>query len=372
MRFKPEITDGANAGLDMMQKIIEPVKRKYPKLSYADLWTLAGCQAIKLMGGPDVPFRFGRSDDGDGAKCPMNGRLPDAALGAEHLREVFYRMGFDDGDIVALSGAHTVGSCHERRSGFDGPWTSAPTKFDNEYFVNLIDIEWKVREWDGPKQFTDPTGKLMMLPTDMALVEDKEFLKFVKMYAADEQKFFEDFSKAFGKLIALGCPAHVQPDSDMTEEQKETENESKEDRDFRDMAMHGNLIRMKEIPGSPNPNTKEYFTGRTPMHKASYFGHTEVVEYLLECGAEVNETDVEGDTPLHDAARLGHTDCIKLLLNAGAKKSVKNMKGETPYTLAKFLADEDGAVAAGLLELEEEEATQQGFGGCFSIFNIGK
>jgi len=29
------------------------------------------------------------------------------ALGAAHLRDVFYRMGFDDREIVALSGAGT-------------------------------------------------------------------------------------------------------------------------------------------------------------------------------------------------------------------------------------------------------------------------
>lgn len=39
-------------------------------------------------------------------------QLPDASQGAEHLREVFYRMGFNDREIVALSGAHTLGRCH--------------------------------------------------------------------------------------------------------------------------------------------------------------------------------------------------------------------------------------------------------------------
>ena len=333
MRFEPEITDGANAGLDMMQKVLEPVKRKYPALSYADLWTLAGVHAIKLMGGPEVPFKFGRTDEDDGATCPMNGRLPDAGLGAEHLREVFYRMGFDDQDIVALSGAHTVGSCHENRSGFDGPWTTCPTKFDNEYFKNLLNLTWNEREWDGPLQFADSaTGKLMMLPTDIALTTDKSFVKYVKIYAKDEQKFFDDFATAMGKLIALGCPAHIQPDAP-AEESKE----STEDKDFRDMAMHGNLIRMKEIPGTPNPNSTENFTDRTPMHKACYFGHNHVVEYLLECGADVNCVDVEGDTPLHDAARLGHIDCVKLLVGANADKKVKNKIGETAFDLASYL-----------------------------------
>jgi len=116
-----------------MHEILKPVKAKFPDLSYADLWTLAGTQAVKLTGGPDVPFRFGRTDAPDGSGCPANGRLPDAALGARHLREVFGRMGFGDREIVALSGAHTLGSCHRSRSGFDGPWTHNPLKVRTWY-----------------------------------------------------------------------------------------------------------------------------------------------------------------------------------------------------------------------------------------------
>lgn len=33
-------------------------------------------------------------------------------------------MGFNDQEIVALSGAHTLGRCHADRSGFVGPWTN--------------------------------------------------------------------------------------------------------------------------------------------------------------------------------------------------------------------------------------------------------
>ena len=165
MRFGPEIDDGANAGLDLMQSILKPLKRKFPDLSHADLWTMAGTQAIALTGGPTIPFNYGRTDDDDNTTCPPLGRLPDASQGAKHLRDVFYRMGMNDKEIVALSGAHTLGSCHRSRSGFDGPWTTNPLKFDNEYFKNLLSIKWKPREWEGPLQYTDPTGKLMMLPT---------------------------------------------------------------------------------------------------------------------------------------------------------------------------------------------------------------
>lgn len=34
------------------------------------------------------------------------------SIGAPHLREVFYRMGLSDKDIVALSGGHTLVSAY--------------------------------------------------------------------------------------------------------------------------------------------------------------------------------------------------------------------------------------------------------------------
>lgn len=115
-----------------MRDMLHPLSEKFPEVSIADAWTFAGAQAIKLTGGPEIEHSLGRSDADSETACPPNGRLPDAAQGAEHLREVFYRMGFDDREIVALSGAHTLGRCHLSRSGFDGPWTSNPLKFDNE------------------------------------------------------------------------------------------------------------------------------------------------------------------------------------------------------------------------------------------------
>jgi catalase (peroxidase I) len=50
-RFPPESQWGANAGLDIARKVLEPVKAKFPWISYADLWTLAGVVAVEAMGG---------------------------------------------------------------------------------------------------------------------------------------------------------------------------------------------------------------------------------------------------------------------------------------------------------------------------------
>lgn len=43
-------------------------------------------------------------------------------------------MGFNDQEIVALSGAHSLGRCHAGRSGFEGPWSVTPTKFSTQYY----------------------------------------------------------------------------------------------------------------------------------------------------------------------------------------------------------------------------------------------
>ena len=72
-----------------------------------------------------------------------------------------------------------------------------------------MEKKWTPSEWDGPAQFEDESGKLMMLPTDLALIEDEKMRPFVELYASDANAFATDFAAAFAKLLALGCPAHV-------------------------------------------------------------------------------------------------------------------------------------------------------------------
>ncbi|OJJ44506.1 hypothetical protein ASPZODRAFT_680790 [Penicilliopsis zonata CBS 506.65] len=206
MRFAPESDHGANAGLKHARDFLEPVKEKFPWITYSDLWTLAGSCAIQELGGPVIPWRPGRADR-DLAACTPDGRLPDASKDQRHIRDIFYRMGFDDREIVALCGAHALGRAHTDRSGFDGPWDFSPTVFTNEFYKLLLDEKWEKRKWNGPQQFTDKTTKtLMMLPTDLALVKDKEFKQHVDRYAKDSDVFFKEFSDVYVKLLELGVP----------------------------------------------------------------------------------------------------------------------------------------------------------------------
>jgi peroxiredoxin len=43
-----------------------------------------------------------------------------------------------------------------------------------------------------------------MLPSDIALTQDNEFRKWVELYARDKDRFFDDFSRVFAKLVELG------------------------------------------------------------------------------------------------------------------------------------------------------------------------
>ena len=112
------------------------------------------------------------------------GRLPDGANGEpQHLRTVFGRMGFNDREIVALSGAHSVGRMHKDRSGFEGQWTPSPLLFNNEYFQLLLTRTWEADDNAKPRSFSDGKGNTMM-PSDMALVKDEAFRAIVLEYAS--------------------------------------------------------------------------------------------------------------------------------------------------------------------------------------------
>ncbi|RVX16744.1 Retrovirus-related Pol polyprotein from transposon TNT 1-94 [Vitis vinifera] len=112
--------------------------------------------------------------------------------GAEHLRSVFNRMGLEDNDIVALSGAHTLGHISKFQA-FDGKWTEEPWKFDNSYFKELMKSSTKSLTTSNPPTGysqqkpsssaagEDSTGRqaIVIFSTDQALIKDPKFLEYV-------------------------------------------------------------------------------------------------------------------------------------------------------------------------------------------------
>jgi len=234
---EPEIDFGANNGLSKAVQFLKRFKTKFPAVGWADLIQMASACAIQATGGPAIPMKYGRVDVKDGSACPGrtsrgtadNAGLPDAkapfGCGASdaptHLRNIFYRMGFDDEGIVALSGAHTLGRAFKERSGtvefgygenkasihtkggcpvrLDGKagvgmaggqaWTTNWLTFDNSYFHYLQ----KAKD-----------ENLVWLPTDAALHGDPKLKVYFDRFAESQEAFFEAYSKVHKQLSEQG------------------------------------------------------------------------------------------------------------------------------------------------------------------------
>ncbi|KAK6154028.1 hypothetical protein DH2020_013667 [Rehmannia glutinosa] len=147
------------------------------------IYYLAGIVAVEVTGGPSIDFTPGRKDS---MVSPEEGRLPDANKGASHLRNVFYRMGLSDQDIVALSGAHTL-----------------LFKFQMSNLLHLWFRNLHAHVINRELVKGDSQG-LLKLPTDKALLEDPQFRKYVNLYAKDEEAFFRDYAASHKRLSELG------------------------------------------------------------------------------------------------------------------------------------------------------------------------
>jgi len=62
----------------------------------------------------------------------------------------------------------------------------------------------------------------------------------------------------------------------------------------------------------------------TALMDASENGHLEVVKYLIQNGADVNTKDFKGCTALAQASDKGHIEIVKLLIKNGADVNAKN------------------------------------------------
>lgn len=87
---------------------------------------------------------------------------------------------------------------------------------------------------------------------------------------------------------------------------------------------------------SANTNYLDPDTGYVPIGRAAQFGHSEIVELLLDWGVSANVRDRRRNTPLHDAASSACPSlfCIDLLVARGARLDAKNRDSMSPLCVA--------------------------------------
>ncbi|WP_400079302.1 catalase/peroxidase HPI [Winogradskyella sp. R77965] len=177
---------------------------------------------------------------------------PDPLKSAHDIRITFGRMAMNDEETVALvAGGHTFGKAHGAAdpdkyvgvephgasieemstgwkntynsgvlddtitSGLEGAWTPNPTRWDNEYFDVLLNLDWELtkspagaHQWTpsnanapmAPKAGGNGTQALMMSTADMALKIDPGFREISERFHKDHKAFEDAFARAWYKL----------------------------------------------------------------------------------------------------------------------------------------------------------------------------
>ena len=184
---------------------------------------------------------------------------PEPLEAAEAIRTTFGRMAMNDEETVALiAGGHTLGKVHgaaptshlgpepeaapvERQglgwendygtgkgadtitSGLEGAWTPTPTRWSSSYLNSLFRYDWELIkgpggawQWtpkDAPAMAPDAhvqgkKNKIIMLTTDIALIEDPAYREIARRFADDPEAFNRAFARAWYKLTHRDMGPH--------------------------------------------------------------------------------------------------------------------------------------------------------------------
>ena len=92
--------------------------------------------------------------------------------------------------------------------------------------------------------------------------------------------------------------------------------------------------------------------GQSLLNWASAFGTLEMVEFLIDSGADVDAG--QRSTSLHYAASFGRADIVKELLRKGANPDLKDEDGKTPLEKAQGRSEPGHQEVVTILENPEE------------------
>ncbi|KAF8045452.1 hypothetical protein N665_4905s0002 [Sinapis alba] len=185
-------------------------------VSCSDIISAATRDLLVTVGGPYYQVFLGRRDSRISKASLLADLLPLPSSPISKTIHQFESRGFSVQEMVALSGAHSIGFSHckefigrvaRNSTGYNPRFAVAlrkacsnypkdptlsvfndintPNKFDNMYYQNI------------------PKG-LGLLESDHGLYSDPRTRPFVDLYARDQDRFFKEFAKAMQKLSLYG------------------------------------------------------------------------------------------------------------------------------------------------------------------------
>ena len=128
-------------------------------------------------------------------------------------------------------------------------------------------------------------------------------------------------------------------------------NEGDEEEQLHSAAQDGDLPKVKELIEKGCSINQFDDASKTPLHYAVEGEHLDVVQYLIQSGADVNahEESKIGNTPLREVADNCSYEIAKILIDAGADPTIPGWMQLTAIHKAEKRIKEEGVRVYRLL-----------------------
>ncbi|XP_031476683.1 peroxidase 9-like [Nymphaea colorata] len=208
-------------GFEVIDQIKSELEAECPGVvSCADILALAARGSTILAGGPKWELPLGRRDSKTASLTLSNVNIPPPNSTLPNLKNLFGRQGLDEVDLVALSGAHTIGVArcvNFKQRLYNQNGNGQPdASLEQTFYQNLKtvcpisggDNIITPLEFISPNRFDNYYYKLLLwgkglLNSDEVLLTgagSDTTMQLVKSYAEDENLFFDQFAKSMVKM----------------------------------------------------------------------------------------------------------------------------------------------------------------------------